>query len=624
MEIPFCFGMSFTRRGCKESRKRVILIRLSKKILIPAFGFVLFALVLFFQRGAFHTHSFTQSKVLETKIAQLGIVTELEGRNILWTREVKQFPSHLEVRETLFNQGAAIEGIRFTHSLKVNFKQVWLGGQSYETLFQNLSVNKSPINFSDPWNPTVYAKNETGSVAIVAEDDVFRQQVRLFMDPLKSQAGMRTESFCLDSQAQREFIWSIYTNTVADTYWDFINRLRTDWNVNRDIKGAFLWFHPQDILNIPIPFLRSELKRQNVQIANMFGGWVDHHAAATPGKPPFIGFGSATLLNNFSTFRDSIAIAIKKLKFAQPSLKVLLYFDAQRDSTPEAPFTYPDSVVTSENNRVEFTDWMGKYSRTWSLFPTLQNGFGIKLLEVTKAVLSLGADGVYWDEMESLDYSEVRTTFNRWDGVSCKLDRNLQIVSKMAYLNLLSEEAKLAYANAAGAVMANSPPTTRRFQSRPDLHMVEAQHHSDYSAYAHLTTPLAYIGSDDNWPQIIAPIHHGLLPVSVRLGYQTEFFKWLYPIYPINIFADLIEGRDKIVATRSGTYGWSSQCLSVRPIFFKADGKQNFDPSAQVTLDGLCRIHAILKKGEAIILVRTPSDPSPTSKNPAFYDPIFL
>ncbi|MBC7690632.1 MAG: hypothetical protein H7222_02595 [Methylotenera sp.] len=451
-------------------------------------------------------------------------------------------------------------------------------------------------------------------VALVAEDDIFRQQLRLFYRPMDGTVGMKTESLCLETGRKYSIKWSIYSEKTGD-YWNFINHLRHDWDIARKIEGSFIWFNPDDILAMPFEKLRSGLESQKVKVANMLGGWVDPKAALTEKGLPFIGFGTAVILPQFEDFRFRIEKAIRRLKNAQPGIQVLVYFNSQRDSSPGK---HLDSRILDAQSRPEFTDWQGSYSRTWSLYPTLENSYGQELLQVVSKMRALGADGLYWDEMESVDYSGVRTLDAQWDGFSCRLDADSRVISRIAYVNLLSESAKLSFAQRGGVVMANSPPTTRKMMQRKDLHMVETQHIADWSAYSHLTTPLAFIGSDDNWLQMLAPMKHGLLPVSVRLGYSSTFFSRLYPFTVQTIHEGRVLGKEKIVTLRSGSYGWLRGCEKGNLAIYQYDSNgRDVSFSGEIRYDGdSCVATLKLGKNEAVILERISSTSEDDSETP--------
>jgi len=545
------------------------------------------------------------------------IRTKVVGRGARWDRTIKQNGDHLTVEDSFTGDGQALCGLRISHSMQPAINEAWLGGQKLAELFKNINLKKSPIDFSDPWNPTVFGqfKKDGGGIGLVAEDDVFRQQIRLFYNPFSGETGLKSDMFCVAPAKTYKTRWSIYDSD--SNYWEFINRVRNDWHVNHEIEGRFVWFTPDDILAMSPSFLKERLQKQGTRIANMFGGWTDPKLEKAEKQVPMIGFGSAVLLPRFAKLRSRIQSAIKMLKAASPGLKVLLYFDAQRDSSPQAETLFKDSLFLDQNHKTESTNWGGQYSPTLSVFPTLENNYGRRLEEVVAEMKTLGADGVYWDEMESLDYSGVRYTFEHWDGHSCVLDANSKVLSRIGYTNLLSEMAKRKFANIAENLMANSPPTTRYFNDRPDVHMIEGQHFTDYSSYAHLTTPLSYIGTSLDWPSIIKPISKGLLPASVRLDYDTPFFSYLYPFEPMRIYPGAIFGLGKIVSSVNGRIGWSEGCKALKISQFNEKGLLVQPTFASPMAVAPCVSQVKLPRGSVVILEAVWPDGRP-SKTSAF------
>ena len=323
---------------------------------------------------------------------------------------------------------------------------------------------------------------------------------------------------CLPPGATQTLVWSVYP-VATPSYWDFINRVRADWHVDRTVPGSFIWFTPDAILATPPERLRDALARQRTAIAAMFGGWID---PLRKERPPFIGFGTAVLGDAFSAYRERLRSAVQRLKDARTDLRVLLYFDVQRDSSPDALSRFTDSVLLDADQKPERADWGGEFSPSWGMVPTIDNGFGRALPEVVRSMRDLGADGLYWDEMDGVDYRVPRVTTSAWDGHSCTLGDDGAVEAKLGLVNLLSDTAKLASAAAAGFVLGNVPPTTRAFTERADLRMVEAEDFEPYGPMAHLTTPLAYVGNRRDFAIVRAKIDEGLLVAGARFDVDHE------------------------------------------------------------------------------------------------------
>jgi hypothetical protein len=208
------------------------------------------------------------------------------------------------------------------------------------------------------------------------------------------------------------------------------------------------------------------------------------------------------------------------------------------------------------------------------MVPMVGNGFGRAMGEVVRAMRELGADGLYWDEMDGVDYREPRLTTSEWDGRSCVLGEDGAVRAKLGLVNLLSEAAKLGYADE-GIVLGNVPPTTRRFTQRADLRMVEAGEFQPWSPMAHLTTPLAYIGNRVDWAMVLAKIDEGLLVVGARIDYEHEIVARLFPFTPEYLQPGTLRGRERIITTQSGTHGWIRSGVPPQMFRYDSQGKQH-------------------------------------------------
>jgi hypothetical protein len=482
----------------------------------------------------------------------IAVGSAIGGGTHEWHRAVTASETHVEVRDTIRNPTATAIGMGVRHFVGTKAPWVHLGGRTEPDV----------DDAYDPWNPTVFAPVPGGGVGLVAEDDVLRQQVRVDYDAGTATTGLRTDMLCLDPGESVTLVWSIYP-TRTDNYWDFINTVRREWDVDRTIPGAYVWFTPDQILALGDDALRAALERRRVAVASMWGGWIDPSRTE---RPPRIGFGTAVLDDAFAALRARIRTAVAKLHAARPGIRVLLYFDAQRDSTPDARRRFEDSLLEP----VERTDWGGRYSPSWSMVPTSENRFGRALAGVAAAMRDLGADGLYWDEMDAVDYSAPRITRGTWDGHTCGVDDAKGVRRKLGLANLLSDEVKLALVRD-HPVLGNSPPTTRRLQHR--LAMIEGQHNRVWGSFAHLATPLAYIGARSDWAAVVEQIDAGMLVAATRLDYGWDAPR-MFPFTPEYIQPGTLRGRERIVTTRPGTHGWIDRDGAVRAFRYDRDGHE--------------------------------------------------
>ena len=80
---------------------------------------------------------------------------------------------------------------------------------------------------------------------------------------------------------------------------------------------------------------------------------------------------------------------------------------------------------------------------------------------IIRSCHALGADGLYWDEMDGVDYARPRLTARLWDSHTCVLTADGAVEKRVGLASLLSEPVKLSYAGD-GFILGNTPPTTRR------------------------------------------------------------------------------------------------------------------------------------------------------------------
>jgi hypothetical protein len=509
-----------------------------------------------------------------------------------WERRIERFPTHIEVRDTVTNRGADVIGLRIRHAVKTDAVDIHLGGR----------LDPDVNDAYSPWNPTVFTpvggagRASIGGVGLVVEDDVFRQQLYVDFAAADDTVGIRTDMLCLAPGESHDLVWSVYP-LATRSYWDFINTVRSEWQVNHMVPGSFIWFTPEAILATPPDRLRDALARQHTSIAAMLGGWVDPSRTE---RPPLIGFGTAVLGDAFADYRQRIQRAVRRLKEASPGVRVLLYFDAQRDSSPDAVRRYADSLLRDVDRRPERVEWSGRYSTTWGMVPTVENGFGRAMGDVARKMRDLGGDGLYWDEMDGVDFRAPRVTTSAWDGRSCALGDDAAVVAKLGLVNLLSEAVKLRYADT-GFVLGNVPPTTRRFMQRPDVRMVET-HLSDFGSMAHLTTPLAYIGQRADYAMVRAKIDEGLLTAGVRIDYEHDIIARMFPFTPEYIQPGTLRGRERIITTASGTHGWRRCTGEVRAFRYDAAGREHVaDWRVKRTRGGGTFVRVRLQPGEAAI-----------------------
>jgi hypothetical protein len=457
-----------------------------------------------------------------------------------------------------------------------------------------------------PANPSVHIAGKGFSLGLLCEDTPFRNQARLYVDQKPFLAGVRTEMLWLPPGGSHTLEWSVYLVASAD-YYDFVNLVRQDWGANFTAEGPWTFFSPDSVLATPVEKLSEQFARLGIRYACYCGGWVDPRH-----DPKRIGFGTGVMDPYWADFRGRLKAAAERLRQAVPGVKVLVYYDTQRDTSEGGHERFRDSWLTDRQGNQLSTEWSGVYSLTYSVVATIENSFGRAMLEVAARYLDeMGADGLYWDEMEGTGYGVPLITYNLHDGYSCVLDAKTYRIERLAGVTtLLGEGHRLAVIDLVrrkgGTLMGNGPPCTRDLLRRNVQRMVEIQHNDTWCFQGNLSTPLGYASWRPDFGNWVRALDLATLLVGTRYDYAHEISPLAFPFTPIELHRGYLLGRERILATHDGSYGWLGEAPLVLAHHLDKDGKRQ--PGAWVTAyrGRECRTAVALAEGEAAVLERLP------------------
>jgi hypothetical protein len=515
-------------------------------------------------------------------------------------RTVRFMPRRVEIADEITNLHSDQKlGLLVRHELSLKDKSASV----------RLAGNPDPaINeYHSNGNPSVHIalpKSNLG-LGLIVEDDVFRNQITLFCDNDATVAGLRTDMLCLPAGGSYTLRWSVYPVASAD-YFDFINLVRADWGANYTVEGPWTFFSPDTILATPVGEIRRQFQRLGIRYACYCGGWVDGKHDRKK-----IGFGTGVMEPYWADFRRRLHEAAAKIREASPGCKVLVYYDTQRDTSDGSHERFPDSWLTDTRGRQLSTDWSGIYSLTWSVVATPTDSFGRAMLDVADHYLSeIGADGVYWDEMEATGYGAPLITHAIPDGHSCILDRKTYTVDhEIGVTTLLGEGHRLAVIDRVrakgGTLMGNGPCATRKLLAKHPQRMVEIQHNDTWAYEGNLDSPLGYASSRMDFGNWVRALNMATLLVGTRYNYEHEISPYVFPFTPIELHAGYLLGRERIIATHPGHYGWPGESCLVQVRHFNKDGKLT-SRDFPTAIGKEARTAVELAEGEAVVLERLP------------------
>ncbi|MFZ2643685.1 MAG: hypothetical protein WA117_22020 [Verrucomicrobiia bacterium] len=530
-----------------------------------------------------------------------------EGSDYRLRRTVRFMPRRVEVADEITNLHRDRKlGLLVRHevSLKGKAANVRLAGNPDPALNE----------YHSNGNPSVYvALPKPGlGLGMIVEDDVFRNQATLFYDNEAAVAGLRTEMLCLPKGGSYTLRWSVYPVASAD-YFDFINLVRADWGANYTVEGPWTFFSPDTILATPVEEIRRQFQRLGIRYACYCGGWVDPKHDRKK-----IGFGTGVMDPYWADFRRRLREAAAKTREASPGCKVLVYYDSQRDTSDGGHERFRDSWLADVKGRQLSTEWSGVYSLTWSVVATLNNNYGRAMLDVADRYLDeIKADGLYWDEMEATGYGAPLITHSIPDGHSCVLDKkNFTIDHEIGVTTLLGEGHRMAVIDRVrakgGTLMGNGPCATRKLLAKKPQRMVEIQHNDSWAYEGNLDSPLGYASSRMDFGNWVRALKMATLLVGTRYNYEHEISPYVFPFTPIELHAGYLLGRERIIATHAGNYGWPGERCLVQVRHFNKEGRLTGKDFA-TTVSRESRTAVELAEGEAVVLERLPIFVKPKS-----------
>lgn len=471
-----------------------------------------------------------------------------------------------------------------------------------------LAGNSDPAlnDYYSPGNPSVHITAPDHTLALLCEDDVFRSQARLYVRPAstgeKAVAGLRTEMLRLAPGETYTLRWSVYPVASQD-YFDFVNLVRADWNANLTAVGAWWWgFNVDAVLAMPLDELRAKLERQGIRYATIGGGWIDRTK-----DPKRIGFGAGVMDDYWADYRRRVREAGDKLRQAAPGIKVLAYYDTQRDTSEGGHERFKDSWLTGPDGAQLSTEWSGQFSLTYNTVATLGNSYGQAMLQVADRYLDeMKLDGLYWDEMENTSFGAPLFTYNMPDGHSCLLDpKTYAIQREIGLTTLLGQGHRLAVVDLVqkrgGGVLGNGPTTGKELLATGIQRMVESQHNDHWSYEGNLQTPLGYISSYTQWENYVRLFNLAMLPVAIGIDQPHDITRHLFPFTPLELHSGYLLGKERIVTTHDGNYGWDGP-FRYRLWVYDDTGKTREDAPAWQDATG--RVAVTVPAGGAAVMER--------------------
>ncbi|MBU0617734.1 MAG: hypothetical protein KKI02_08450 [Planctomycetes bacterium] len=455
-------------------------------------------------------------------------------------RQVTVFDDHVYVADTFTNLGDTLVGVMVEHRLtSPPSPTVLLAGRRNRTGARNC------------FHPSVFAFWQGFGVGIVAEDDIFRVHNLAFNDARG--VGLADDQLGVAPHAAHTLEWSIYPVPGGD-YWDFVNAVRRNWGANITIPGPFMF----------VMYFRNRNSSQ------WYADWVRRRggrilstgvAKNHEGRSAY-----GTGIHTVPTWVTMTKAWMAKLHAAMPDVRTQVYFHAQLSTEPGAESIYAaDRLLDARGRQVRYPP-----RREVGLYvPTRENKYGRALWDYVRISLdTIGADGLYWDEMS---YSVEPFAYQApWDSCTVIIDRKTHTVrGKRSSVALLMQPFKLdivRYLHSRGKLLiANWQAPTRTMLRENIVRFVETQRYTKVID-THFGCPLGLANHHREESQADAARSvRGILEFGGLYcvhSYQRQPAAWnftdlMYPTTPVEIGPHVLLAEERILTARSGRFGWS-------------------------------------------------------------------
>ena len=550
--------------------------------------------------------------------ATMGRSKVLETKAYTVCRRIEIKSGRIDIFDTFRSKLNRLSGVRIRYEMPIGlFDPVYVAGDP----------SAGAEEFEGGRNPSVYAADVSRGfgVGLLAQDDVLRVQCKQYCKD--GMFGIRTDSLALPPNGERTVEWSIYPTSNAD-YYEFINAVRRDWDVNFEINGGFTFgfavYGGKDAettvkrrineglvwQSMPAHFWRlvdSDPKYRNY-VGNIWGmGRNSPQVRVSDAKGRII-------LEDPKIMDEFERKCIRRCRQINPMLKVFTYIHNQI-SVGIDDGKYEDSALYNAAGKRMY--YGGKANNLF--VPTLDNAFGQDFLKLVDWTCdNFDIDGIYQDECNHCN-SRVYGGTNLWDGVTVELDEKNEVKRKYSYVPLLKLPLTLRtfdkIINERGKLMvANFSPETRS-ERRFKFPRFEETFSSRWIALAHLYTPiqLGDMLTYANTPRDMAADQRMALKRGALYYHYAgntgcpSLTSKMFPFTPIELHSGWLVGKERILTCVSGEFGWRGERPEVDVYVFDELGREVPDFPVKVEDKPIGRVFTLeLPQDHSAAIVKRP------------------
>lgn len=521
-----------------------------------------------------------------------------QGTAVRITRRVTVREDHVHVADTIANTTGELVGVIYQN-------RMGLTGPAKPRILLGGRPACSPEGSENPAHPSTIALWDDLAIGLFAEDDVFRVHVRCFAD--EQTMSLSDPRLGIAPGESHTLEWSVYAVPRGD-YWDVINAVRRNWGCNIPVPGPGLFDHSTDG-GMSRDQFDDMVRSRGLKLAFTGQTAFIGREIETYGGEHKVDLAEGTAIPLATAWGTRTRQWIRKLHAVDPRVTTLVYLHPAICTEPDAETKYADCRLLDREGRHVTSPY--RYP-VHEYLATSDNAYGRALSETVQWILrELAADGIYMDEISRGSVPQYAYQA-QWDGCTVEIDQQTHALAgtissvvllgqswKTELVRLLRDKGKL--------LVGNSPCYTRTML---DWRMPMFTEMGSYSFLRdmHLSTPWGLANHDNanddrtRSTMVRKALEHGCTVNVYSWGDRPEglhYMHVMYPITPREIRPGMILGRERIVTTRSGRYGWPDRPPGDTVAYvFDGDGKPVAAPLAKT----------VRQAGGILTELRMPSD----------------
>ncbi|NOX99510.1 MAG: hypothetical protein GXP30_07255 [Verrucomicrobia bacterium] len=464
--------------------------------------------------------------------------------------------------------------------------RVDLGDGVISVNLAGLRVDSPVLKTEEGGHPSSVGFYLDKAIGLISEDDLMRTQAWNYRN--RREIGIDNRRLVVAKGKSVTLEYSIYPLESPDPFL-FANRVRNHWKTNFTIDGGFCFLSPAAAI----------AEKSDLELGIYLNGKSAKYVAVKPGNfNNRTSYGSAFLA---ATHEEQIVL-LERIKLARENSNGIIFYNSFVSLGVDDEKTFAKDALTTFDGK---PGYLGR--STYPLFlPREGSDFAKKQEELLAARWEkLPIQGVFWDELKNA--SRKKDYGPQWGGQSALIStKTHQIKKKVTDVGLATLSWRLKMAKELldkGILIGWGAPQTRSFTELQFPRVIGTASISNL-AKMQLYTPIGF-GDQltertaiDCYKNMLKALDYGALYYwsNYRISPNSPTITAsMFPITYIEMGRGFVIGEERILANRSGYYGWGDMS-EFEILVFDDEGVQTVEIEVQ----------RVIKRRKAYAEVRIP------------------